>query len=806
MEPIAAKKTYIGIFLVSFATLMYEILMTRIFSVTLVYHYAFLVVSIALLGMTIGANFVYLFPKNFEDKKTDYWLSLATLLFGLSIIFSFFVQTNVYFSFTNPAGNSLVLLTNFIVTMVPFTFSGICISLAVSKYTKGISKIYASDLIGASLGALFLIIILNKLGAQNAVIFVAATSSLASVIFSNSLKFFRVSLISFLSILLLLILNISLSGKQRGIFKIRYAKGYEQKTPIYEKWNSYSRVTINERENIETVNGVSNKYLQKAILAKKLHMRIDADAYTPLLYFDGNLSTHEYLKHDIANLAHQIKKDANVLIIGSGGGRDVLSALVFDQKRIVGVEINKEINYAVNRIYGDFTGHLDGYPNVEFVNDEARSFIASQKDQYDIIQISLIDTWAATSAGAYVLSENSLYTLDAWNIFLQRLSGNGVLSVTRWYVKSDPLEIYRLTSLATESVRRTGVTEPEKHIVIVDDNNAQNLNSGSVGLATLLLSKSPFSQEDLAKIEEISKEDNFEILLSPKGSMDPIFTKIYKPGSSSEINELLKADVSPPTDEKPFFFNMLRFKDLFNNSLKERKVVNFNMTAVVVLMVALALISAFSLVFIFIPLKINARFVNTRKILPIFMYFASIGFGYMLIEISQMQRLTIFLGHPVYSLTVILFTILLSSGIGSFTTYNLNKKIEISRGGVKKILILLATLLLVGLITPGALHLFQSLPTVGRILISIVLLTPLGFFMGMLFPIGVKMAGYEDKKILPWLWGVNGATSVYASVPAIIIALAAGISYSYWTGFLFYTLSFFTFIWISKETKVGKFK
>lgn len=801
------KQIYVGVFLVALATLMYEILITRIFSVTMWYHFAFLAISIALLGMTVGALAVYSFPNYFTKKRVNYHLAISSLLFAVAIIVVLLIQLNFSFSFQDPTQNTHLLVLTLMVSSVPFIFSGLCISLALTKFSRQVSKLYAVDLIGASLGCILVIYILNITDAPSAVTLTAFLASIASVFFAISqAKSGVLKLAVFSSIIFLLLASSSiyLATNQRALFRIKSAKGFLQKPPLFEKWNSYSRVTV--RKNIGRLEGccpgISPVHSSKNKV-ERMHMTIDASAYSPLIAFDGDTSAVEYLKYHIANLVHYLRKDAKVLIVGSGGGSDVLSALVFSQDSIVAVEINNEIIKAVNEVFGDFTGHLDRYPNITFVNDEARSYIANQKNNFDIIQISLIDTWAATTAGAFVLTENSLYTTQAWEKFFEKLNPDGVLSVTRWYFEDKPAEIYRLTSLASTSLKQIGVKVPKDHIIIVKrlwvDGQTPDDTPSGLGVATLLVSKNPFSAKDIKTIEEISREMEFEVVMTPRFSPDPVFVEI---ASGHEIDKLagrLQINIEAPTDNSPFFFNMLRIRDIFNSRLWMQGMNSYNMQAVNILGFSLISVVVLTVLFIFTPLMLKAENIATRETLPLLIFFASIGLGFMTIEISQMQRLIVLLGHPTLSLSVVLFTLLLSSGIGSFSTQSIKSPADIKILTPKRILLLLATLAIFGLLTPQALGLFEGSTRITRIMISVAILFPLGFFMGMAFPLGMKLASQKKKSLTPWLWGVNGATSVLASVLAVAIALSLGISISYWSGFGFYVIAYGAFLRASSE-------
>src|SRR5262249_14175580 len=243
--------------------------------------------------------------------------------------------------------------------------------------------------------------------------------------------------------------------------------------------------------------GISSVYPSAQRLVRQLELGVDAGAGTILTAFHGDFKDVAFLKSDVTHMVHYIPPNSPVLVVGAGGGRDVLSALTFNQKSVVAVEINEDTINAVNERFGAFTGYLDRDHRVRFVNDEARSYIARQTDHYDIIQVSLIDTWVATTAGAFVFTENSLYTTEAWTTFLNRLTPNGLLTFSRWYFRDRPGEMYRLTSLATASLKNMGVANPRDHIMIVRRMFGASEDSPH-GIGTILVSKQPFSAQDIA--------------------------------------------------------------------------------------------------------------------------------------------------------------------------------------------------------------------------------------------------------------------------------------------------------------------
>jgi len=797
----ARKGTYAGLFLVALSTLMYEILLTRIFSVTVWYHLAFFAISVAMFGMTVGAIIVYLCPHFFMEERAPAQLALASLLFALAVVASFMTHLSI------PLSMSISLLTvysfalTYVVIAVPFIFSGIAVCLALTRFPKQVSQLYAADLAGAALGCVLLIYTLKLTDGPTAVIAVALLGSIGAILFAASAragKLTAAALIASLLLLTFVVGNTALVRRQSPLLRLMWVKGAYEPPPLYEKWNSFSRIQVGGNPT-QPLSPLAVSFSLGYPLTEKLpqlYLSIDACAGTVLTKFQGNLKDVEYLKYDLVNFVHYLRPDSRVLVVGVGGGRDVLSALEFGQKSVVGVEINEEILKTVNGRFGDFTGHLDRDPRVTFVNDEARSYIARQTEKFDIIQTSFIDTWAATAAGAFVLAESPLYTVEAWKIFLDHLTPNGVVTFSRWYFRERPGEVYRLTSLAVTALMQKGVTNPREHIVIVRYMPPPRPSSESLpdGVGTILVSRSPFSEKDLATIGEVARRLLFEIVLSPKVALDETFAKIASGQGLKEFASQYPLNIAAPTDDSPFFFHMLRLRNVLRRDLWQQGTVTFNMKAVFVLASLLLTVIVLTLLCIIVPLTLTSRKAVLQGALPLFVYFAGIGFGFMLIEISQLQRLIVFLGHPTYGLAVVLFALLLSSGLGSFLTGNVT--VEGARGsGAIRLLMLLGILVLFGLVTPYATRQFQGSVTRLRILLAVAILFPLGLFMGMAFPLGMKVASQKSAQLTPWLWGINGATSVCASVLAVVIALSSGISTSFWTGFGCYIAAALAFLW-----------
>ena len=448
----------------------------------------------------------------------------------------------------------------------------------------------------------------------------------------------------------------------------------------------------------------------------------------------------------------------------------------------------------MNGRFGDFTGHLDRDPRVAFVNDEARSFIARSPDRFDSIQISLIDTWAATAAGAFVLSENSIYTVEAWRTFFDHLTADGLLSVSRWYFRDRPAELYRTTMIAVDALRSRGVREPRQHIAIVRNMHLANRRAEIPdGVGTLLVSRQPFTAQELDRLDAEAARLEFDVPFSPRVATDDTYIRLTTLDGLEAFLDAYPIDISAPTDDSPFFFNMLRLRDVLNLELMDFGKQSHNMKAVATLAVLLATVSALTVLCILLPLWLRRDRVSLSGAGPFFLFFTAIGLGFMLIETSLMQRLIIALGHPTYGLSVVLFSLLLSSGAGSLLTGGVTSQ-NVPSGGRRRLIVLVAVLATFGIVTPFIASRVETMTTVARILGAVAILFPAGLVLGMAFPLGMKLAAPRAQELTAWFWGLNGAASVLASVLSVCIALTWSISTAFWVGWACYLVALFAFI------------
>ncbi len=791
-EQAVRSEIYAGVFLISLAALMFEILLTRVFSVTMWHHFAFMAISLAMFGTSCGAGVVFLAPRFFQAIRAPFHMGVSSLMFAAATICSFLVLTRVRFvpEISWESLDSLIFI--YVVAAIPFIFAGLPITLALTRFPGRVGSLYAADLVGAALGCLLLGITIQATDGVTTAFLVASLAAIASGCFllrEQRPVLLALACLASLGVGGFTIANGLHARMQDPLIRLQWVKGEAEQPPLYEKWNSFSRITVSGDPRAPSILhtwGLSRAFRGNRI-GPQLVLSNDAGGGTFLTGFDGDIHKLRFLRYDIASFTHYLRPGSQVLVVGAGGGRDVLAALAFEQPSVTAVEINSNVVDAVNGPFGSFTGHLDRVPGVRFVAEDARSFAARHTDSYGILQFSFVDTYAGTAAGAFALTENSLYTLEAWDVFLESLHPTGILSVTRYYFSDLPAEFLRLFGLANAALRERGVTRPSDHIVILRHrrNSLSLPTRGGIptpryDIATILVSPAALSAEDLALIDRLAARLEFEVLYKPDDGMNSPFDAISNTESLEHLISEEGLDIAPPTDDRPFVNNLLHPGDLLNDSLIGRGNLDSNRRALFMLGSLLVVVVALSLLFTIGPLAFFSERIP-HGAAPHLVFFIAIGLGFMLIEISQMQRLTVFLGHPTYGLSVVLFTLLLAGGVGSWFTQRLGAD-HLSELAPRRLVTLLLILTATGLLTQPVIRLCVDLTTMARIGVAIMLLLPSGVFMGMAFPLGMRLAADHSGEMTPWLFGVNGAMSVCATVLAASICLFHGIGVTFWLG------------------------
>jgi SAM-dependent methyltransferase len=765
---------YFAIFILASVTLSYQILITRFFSVMLYYHFAFAAISLAMLGLTRGAMQVYKNPARYAPERVGpefanhaAWFAITGVGAMICFLCAPVLMPTAY---VVP-----VLIVAAIAFVLPLTESGICITLLLTRLPYGGGWLYACDLAGAALGCLgiiFVLLVIDPVSATLGIGALAAGAGWMVVRGSGDVRSLRLSGAVALSLGAVAIghAGLDISGNSHlGVF---WAKGTQQTGTLFERWNTYSRVRVTAMgQSVPFGWGFSR---EPETRIEQNYLDIDADAGTVITRHDGDVSKLGYLKNDVINSAYLVQKPGEVAVVGVGGGRDILSALYFGAGKIHGIEINPAIFEVLTDKFADFSGHLDRHPGVSLVNAEARSYINHSTDRYDLVQISLIDTWAATAAGGLTLTENRLYTVEAWGDFYRALKPGGLLSVSRWY---DPDthrgEFYRLVAIAADALQKKGVAAStlKDHVIALNVDN----------IVTVITRPDAFTAAEWQGARSRLLAQGFKILLGPDVAFDDVTSKLMSGSADAAYFASLPENVAPSTDDNPFFFYTARFGEFVAKPFSQH---THNNTAITMTLALIVVASAACLFYVVWPFIRLAGHTPLSTLTPPVAYFCAIGIGFMLIEISQMQRLMVFLGHPVYGLSVVLFTILLFGGIGSTTV---GARFPRPAAITGRIAALLATLLVAGLLTPELTSWARSETTGMRIVLSVLLLAPPAFCMGMMFPLGLNI-WRRHTELHPFFWSANGITSMLASVMGMALSIEFGIARTYALGVGFYVV------------------
>jgi hypothetical protein len=741
------------------ATLLLELSLTRIFSVVFYHHLAFLAISIALFGLGLGGVFSYI--------VAGWKAPLFTRLGRLSAANAFLVLISLAVILAqgeNPSNLDLALV--YFTTSLPFIVSGAIVSLAIDASIVKVERVYFFDLLGAAAGCFVLIALLTLVGGTGTVIGAAITFAAAAAIWHSMAGGAGArarSVVLALTLVAFLVFN-----QKHEVLTIRHAKNEAVANDVFKQWNTFSRIAV--------VKGGDDRY----------SIVIDGDAATGIFPFEL-----DHLKPDQMSelrdmgpgLPYTMRPGAKTLIIGPGGGWDVARALAGGSHDVTGVEINNIIARTVmQQRFPDFSHRLYFRPDVQIHVEDGRSFVRRSTEKYQVLQATLVDTWAATAAGAFAFSENNLYTTDAFRDYLTHLTDDGLLCITRWGFEP-PRESLRLISLAIDALGEIGEREPWRHVIISREGSTEDTGASD----TVLISRKPFSAADIERAQTAFAAGRQRPVYYPGSQINNQFRDLLLSPNPAEYQRNYRFDISPVSDNRPFFFYTVQPRDMvsFFRSVGHGKI-DENLNKAVPMLFTLLLVSlvATAIILVAPPVLLGTRLPRHRGVRGFLLFFLFIGAGYILIEVALIQKFVLFLGHPTYALTVVIFSMLVSSGIGSFASRRL---IAGDEGRLIKLLgvgALMAALL--GGVTGPLLTALVGLPLPLKVLITVLLIAPLGFVLGMPFPTGLQRLEKWHAPSVRWAWSLNAAASVLGSVGALVCSIYLGLVQTLIVGGLFY--------------------
>jgi len=772
---------YLGVALTTLASLILELALTRIYSVIFYYHMAFLAISGALFGLGLGGvlSYVVASRSGVVFRKLG-WISLLN---------SFAVVGALAFLLSRgPEIGNTTLAGVYVVCAIPFALAGIVVSLAISETIERVDRVYFFDLLGAAGGCLLLIPFLNYLGGPNTVIAAAVLFASSSAIWftvSSSSK----GRIAAVAGALALCALVGYNAKTR-LIDVRNAKGAELRTEIYRAWNSISRIGLGK----EPSSGIPL-------------IVIDADASTAVANFnfdrlpDGD---RRNLLGQGPGLPYALRPGAKTLIIGPGGGYDVARALASGSKDITGVEINPIIANTIMRVrFGWMSRNLYKRPEVHIHVEDGRSFVRRSRESYQVLQATLVDTWASTAAGAFALTENTLYTSDAFYDYLAHLTSDGIMAFTRWGFPQ-PRESLRLLTLASHALEKIGEREAWRHVLVARE--AQDTLTTFGALDTVIVSRKPLSARDIEQARNLILESGMRVVYLP-GDTDASnpFAQVLRSTNLRAYLASYPYDVSAIDDNRPFFFYTVQPRDVWSFFRSSDSGIDYKINRAVPLLFGLVGISllATAITLALPPLVLRSRLPAEPGIRKFLVYFICIGVGYILIQVALIQRFVLFLGHPTYALSVIIFSMLVSSGLGSYYSRRMGTAKDAT---LRRVLITVAVLVaILAFLAPAVASIGVGWPLPMRMLVSVALIAPAGFVMGMPFPSGLERLERRHKPSVRWAWSLNAASSVLGSALAIFLALYLGLRETLLIGGALYLAAIGTIRYSSRVPSSGKY-
>jgi hypothetical protein len=784
---------WLSLFLLSAATLTFEINLTRLFSVTQFYHFAFMIVSIALLGFGASGTILTVFP-TLQKRQPMRLLGQLSFATGSSILIAFLLTNWLPFDSFSIAWDRKqvwILILHYVVLAAPFFFSGMALGFLLSAFPQSAGRTYAINLFGSATGCILALIVPSSLGGEGTVILSIALASIASLISILRIRqIWQPLVLATLALFLFSLFDLGLrfAGKSSFAFlelrispykSLSYALQYPGSEVIHRQWNAFSRIDVVRSEGIHTLPGLSYRYLQP--LPSMDGLLIDGDDLSPIVRPATDSAFVDYLPNA---MAFHLRPRSSILILEPRGGLDVLTALARSAEQVTVIQINPVIVNAAP-IYQA--------PRVQVYVESDRSYLRRAEWKYDVIVLSLASSFHPVRSGAYTLAEDYRYTVESFQDALAHLSPDGLLIATRW-LQDPPSEDLRLFALAVTALERSN-GDPHTQLVAFRGFNT----------ATVIVKNASFTTDELSSIRTYLAERAFDLTYAP--DVRPEETNQYNilPESKYYQNYLsllnskprqtfyenYEYDVRPPTDDHPFFGHYFKWAQAPQIIAEFGKAWQpFGGAGYFVIVALLLLAILLAIVLILLPVAIWKRsHRNADSPFPLhnLIYFGLLGFAFLFVEIPLLQRFILYLGHPAFAFTTVLFSLLFFSGLGSRFSHRFSLRLSLP--------ILVILILAMPFLLPRFFSWTLGLPLTIRIALTALILSPIGLLMGIPFPVGIRLMKREQSMSLAneaqdgqvaWVWAVNGAASVVASILSALLALTFGFSWVLRLGALCY--------------------
>jgi len=794
-------RLYIIVFCIAWSTLVFELLQTRILSALFYNNIVYLTVTIALMGFGISGVLVSIFARQLPDPE-----KFASMCIGLFAVSSFVcLRITSFLTVLFPFKSTLVILVSgYAVLTIPFIFAGSALGLIFMTYGSNIYRLYFVDLMASACGAFCFTFLLRPLGAAGLTWLVSGVAVCGFILYSFTADLRKFYVIPLVSLFLAgsIFWRSDLINDQPVHYKLAAELKRDNAQLEHSEWTTIAKIDVWSKDErgskIVTQDGDAPT-------------RMPSPDYSKSYFLDQQSSDYWVRCQRIPYLIRPEPEE--VLVIGTGGGLEVLMANTFGAKHITGVEINPA---TYDLIQGPYRAFLQwpNWENVSFHQAEGRHFVSSTSARYDVISMTGVDTYTALSTGAYVLAENYLYTVEAIEAYLTSLKPNGVMLILRLLYSDKPRESLRLANLFLYAAERLGIENPSQCIMVLAWHQSQPRSWSAT-----LIKQEPFTKEEITTVlDRIKEQEDLAALyipdILPQAMQNAAEAECFSsfPDSLKKAriayNRLIRSEsvnarrvfeeeysykINPVYDDRPFFYEYNKLKDIFNirtikNIFKSAELVHY------ILYFLFALVCLISFLSMILPLQLFEREgLAVQRMWSLLLFFCSLGMGFMFIELGFMQRLSIYLGHPILTLAVVLTGILLFTGIGSYraSKMTLERNQLFKMGMIGTAVASLLWLLSMRYLVPWSL----GWPIWIRISIVLLSIFPVGLFMGIPFATGLSYLDKHYPRFIPWAWGINGLTSVMGSVLSIIIAMRIGFTSVIVLGSFIYILGLFSIIY-----------
>jgi hypothetical protein len=776
--------TYLGLALLSAATLAFEITLTRLFSVTQWYHFAFLAVSVALLGYGASGTVLSLVPR-WTRKPTAHRACASSVLVAASVIAAYLSLNYLPFDSYRIAWERiqiLYLVGYYLALTVPFFCAGLVTGMLLAAYPERAPRLYAANLFGSAIGCLVPLLAIPLVG-EGAVLFYAGLGLLAATLFLLTSAKPSSLIVPSLLLLIAFSLLLILSWQLPPVLQLRLSpyKGLSQVLRFpdaqitQQQWNAFSRVDRVASSAIRSAPGLSLEYPGE--LPPQDALFRDGDDLSPVVLVEDVTDLAGYLP---VALPYQLRTGGRALLLGPRGGLDVEVALSQGAASLVAVESNPLVIDAAGEAYED--------ERVQVMIDEGRSYARRGGELFDVVHLSLSDGYRPVTTGAYSLGERYDLTVEAFEDYMTRLRRDGLLVVERW-LQLPPSETLRAGAAVVEAMRRNGIQDPGARLAVLRD--------WQVGL--ILVKNGDWTADELAEIRAFSQARGLDLVALPGLTeaeanqlnllAEPLYFRAFRQLlSAPEALYLEQAyDVRPPTDDRPFFFHFFKLEQtraILGQLGKTWQPWGGSGYFVLVALLGVAVVTSVALILLPLAFAARGRAEMAGPKARVLLYFSLLGLGFLFVEIPLLQRFILFLGQPIYAFATVVACILLFSSLGSLAAPRFPLR--------RSLPLLVAAILLYPLGLPIVFRSLLGLPLALRVLITGLCLAPLGFLMGIPFTGGIIWLRERAPGLIPWAWAINGCASVLASILAAMIALSAGFSWVLVAAALAYALAWFT--------------